>query len=29
MKKAGYSKINNSKDIQNITRSTFGMFIDE
>ena len=29
MKNAGYSKINNSKDIQNITRSTFGMFIDE
>ena len=29
MKKAGYSKINNSKDIQNITRTTFGMFADE
>ena len=29
MKKAGYSKINNSKDIQNITRTTFGMFTDE
>ena len=29
MKKAGYSKINNSKDIQNITRTTFGMFRDE
>ena len=29
MKKAGYSKINNSKDIQNITRTTFGMFKDE
>ena len=29
MRKAGYSKINNSKDFQNITRSTFGMFSDE
>ena len=29
MMKAGYSKINNSKDIQNITRTTFGMFTDE
>ena len=29
MKKAGYSKINNSKDIQNITRTTFGMLADE
>ena len=29
MKKTGYSKINNSKDIQNITRTTFGMFADE
>ena len=29
MKKAGYSKINSSKDIQNITRTTFGMFTDE
>ena len=29
MKKAGYSKINNSKDIQNITRTIFGMFAYE
>ena len=29
MKKAGYSRINNLKDIQNITRTTFGMFADE
>lgn len=29
MKKAGYSRINNSKDIQNITRTTFGMLADE
>ena len=29
MKTAGYSSINNSKDIQNITRTTFGMLADE
>ena len=29
MKTAGYSRINNSKDIQNITRTTFGMLADE
>lgn len=29
MKIAGYSRINNSKDIQNITRTTFGMLADE
>ncbi len=29
MKKAGYSIINHSKDIQNITRMTLGMFEDE
>ena len=29
MKTAGFSRINNSKDIQNITRTTFGMFRDE
>ena len=29
MNKAGYSRINNSNDIQNITRTTFGMFTDE
>ena len=29
MKTAGYSRINNSKDIQNITRTTFGMFADD
>ncbi len=29
MKKTGYSRISNSKDIQNFTRTTFGMFTDE
>ena len=29
MKTTGYSRINNSKDIQNITRTTFGMLADE
>ena len=29
MKTAGFSRINNSKDIQNITRTTFGMLADE
>ena len=29
MKTAGYSRINNSKDIQNITRTTFGMLTDD
>lgn len=29
MKTAGYSRINNSKDIQNITRTTFGMLADD
>ena len=29
MKTAGYSRINNSKDIQDITRTTFGMLADE
>ena len=29
MKKVGYSRINNSKDIQNIPRTTFGMYTDE
>ena len=29
MKIAGYSRINNSKDIQNITRTTLGMLADE
>lgn len=29
MKTAGYSRINNSKDIQNITRTTLGMLADE
>ena len=29
MKTTGYSRINNSKDIQNITRTTFGMLADD
>ncbi len=29
MRNAGYSRINNSKDIQNIPRTTFGIFTDE
>ena len=29
MKKGGYSRVNNSKDIQSIARTTYGMFTDE